>query len=158
MAMSRRRSRRIRRHGFTLIELLVVIAIVGILATLGTFTYRYIQESARDTRRVNDVQSIKKAFAAMDLSGIILGGCTAPGSTPIPITSCTPMIYLNFPSLTDPSPDATHTCGAVTTEKCTYGIRNRAGDGPPTLTDFQIYFYLEKGVAGFPAGFQSVTN
>jgi prepilin-type N-terminal cleavage/methylation domain-containing protein len=156
--MLRRRLRRIRRHGFTLIELLVVIAIIGILATLAVFTYRYVKESARDTRRVSDVRSIKQAFEAMDLTGITLGGCTAPGSAPIPVAWCTPSTYINFPGLADPSPDAAHTCGAVTTDVCIYGIRNRAGDGPPTLTDFQIYFYLEKGVAGFPAGFQSITN
>ena len=57
--------------GFTLIELLVVIAIIGVLATLGTFTYTDSQKKSRDTRRKSDLAAIQKALelAKQDSSG-----------------------------------------------------------------------------------------
>lgn len=48
--------------GFTLIELLVVIAIIGILATFGVANFLPSQARARDARRKNDLDQIKKAL------------------------------------------------------------------------------------------------
>lgn len=51
--------------GFTLIELLVVIAIVGLLSTLVLVGTEYIRQRARDTKRVTDIQTIRKALEVM---------------------------------------------------------------------------------------------
>lgn len=48
--------------GFTLIELMVVIAIIAILATIGFAVYRNAQVTARDGKRVADIQEIQKAL------------------------------------------------------------------------------------------------
>lgn len=48
--------------GFTLIELIVVVAIVGLLATAATIIYSKSQAKARDTRRAEDLATIKDAL------------------------------------------------------------------------------------------------
>lgn len=57
--------------GFTLIELLIVITIIGILASLTFVSYSSAQERARDTKRKNDLEAIKKALelAKQDSTG-----------------------------------------------------------------------------------------
>lgn len=51
-----------RTRGFTLIELLVVIAIIGLLASIVTASLSSTQARARDARRMQDIDSIKKAL------------------------------------------------------------------------------------------------
>jgi len=48
-------------HGFTLFELLVSISIIAILTALAVVSYSAAQKKARDTRRVEDVESFQKA-------------------------------------------------------------------------------------------------
>lgn len=50
-------------RGFTLIELLVVIAIIGLLATIVIASLSTVQGKARDTRRLEDVNSLQKGLA-----------------------------------------------------------------------------------------------
>lgn len=57
--------------GFTLIELLIVITILGILAGITLVSYGGTQERARDSKRKQEVDSIKKALelAKQDTTG-----------------------------------------------------------------------------------------
>lgn len=49
-------------RGFTLIELLIVTLLIGILTSVGIFTYSSAQAKARDSRRKQDLNDIKKAL------------------------------------------------------------------------------------------------
>jgi general secretion pathway protein G len=49
-------------NGFTLIELMVVISIIAILASAGLVMYENAQSSARDGRRVADLNQIANAL------------------------------------------------------------------------------------------------
>lgn len=50
------------KKAFTLIELLVVISIIGILVTTITLSFANAQKKARDSRRIEDMNSIQKAM------------------------------------------------------------------------------------------------
>ena len=50
------------KSGFTLIELLIVITIIGILAGIALVSYGGAQERARDSKRKQELDSIKKAL------------------------------------------------------------------------------------------------
>ncbi len=48
--------------GFTLIELMIVIVIIAILATIGLVMYTNVQRSARDSKRIQDINAIQNAL------------------------------------------------------------------------------------------------
>lgn len=50
-------------QGFTLVELLVVIAIIGVLASIVIASLGSTQSKARDARRMEDIDSWRKALA-----------------------------------------------------------------------------------------------
>jgi prepilin-type N-terminal cleavage/methylation domain-containing protein len=52
---------KIEQKGFTLFELLVSISIIAILVALATTSYSAAQKKARDARRMEDMESIRKA-------------------------------------------------------------------------------------------------
>jgi prepilin-type N-terminal cleavage/methylation domain-containing protein len=49
--------------GFTLIELLVVITIIGLMASIALAGLNRARISARDTKRIADIQQVQKALA-----------------------------------------------------------------------------------------------
>ena len=49
------------KNGFTLFELLVSISIIGIMVALAVVSYSSAQKKARDSRRIQDMQSVQKA-------------------------------------------------------------------------------------------------
>ena len=51
-----------RSRGFTLIELLVVIAIIGLLASIVIASLSSVQSKARDAKRIEDVDQVRKAL------------------------------------------------------------------------------------------------
>lgn len=51
-----------KRHGFTIVELLIVIVVIGILAAISIVAYTDVQKRSRDSVRMQDVASIRKAL------------------------------------------------------------------------------------------------
>lgn len=51
-----------KRKAFTLFELLVSISIIGILVAVASTSYGAAQQKARDSRRMEDLNNIQKAF------------------------------------------------------------------------------------------------
>lgn len=54
--------------GFTLIELMVAVTIVAVMATIGLALYSNMQKVARDSKRVSDLEEIRKAAEAMRIA------------------------------------------------------------------------------------------
>lgn len=48
--------------GFTLMEMLIVIGIIGLLSTLGVFSYNTAQRNARDVQRLSDLSAMQKGM------------------------------------------------------------------------------------------------
>ena len=53
-----------RRRGFTIVELLIVIVVIAILAAIVIVAYNGVQGRARDSRRLQDLETIVKALEA----------------------------------------------------------------------------------------------
>lgn len=59
-------SRRPYFQGFTIIELLIVVVVIAILAAVTVVAYNGVQARAYDSRRAQDLASIKKALLTYD--------------------------------------------------------------------------------------------
>ncbi|MBI2011564.1 prepilin-type N-terminal cleavage/methylation domain-containing protein [Candidatus Daviesbacteria bacterium] len=70
------------KSGFTLIELIVTISIIAILSVIGVTIYSGVQKTARDSRRIQEVQSIIKAMESHYLSSG--GTCESAGTSTSP--------------------------------------------------------------------------
>lgn len=76
-----------KKNGFTLIELLVVISIIGILSSLVIFSINGARESARDARRITDLEQIAIALEMYRLNcngypaSVTFGGSMAGSGT-----------------------------------------------------------------------------
>lgn len=56
-------------QGFTLVELLVVISIIAILSTIGIVIFTGVTGRARDSKRIQDIDSIANAMEAHFANG-----------------------------------------------------------------------------------------
>lgn len=104
--------------GFTLVELLVVISVIAILSVIGIVAFSNISKSARDSRRMRDVDAIIKAYEVNYSSGYgpIQDSWFAGGKVPLdPLASavggnCNNQIKCQ--------------CGASKTKPCVYCINS----------------------------------
>lgn len=53
--------------GFTIVELLIVIVVIAILATVTIVAFNGVQSRARDSKRAQDISTIKKAILSYDV-------------------------------------------------------------------------------------------
>jgi prepilin-type N-terminal cleavage/methylation domain-containing protein len=53
---------------FTLVELIVVITIIAILWTIAFITLQWYSAQARDSKRLSDIQNIKKSLELFSLN------------------------------------------------------------------------------------------
>ena len=62
-------SQKMTRKGFTLVELIVVITILAILATIAFLSFQGYSASARDSKRVSDLNSIVSKTSVLQANG-----------------------------------------------------------------------------------------
>lgn len=121
--------------GFTLIELMVVIAIIAILSMVGLGVFNGAQGSARDSRRLAEIDALSKNIESTrdPVSGIYIynstlmekdyntnGGLADPGS----------YIYCQAGSSTSTPPaDAVYTAATWTSSACPTGYATIGGTG-----------------------------
>jgi len=58
----------IKKSAFTLVELIVVITILAILGTIAFISFQWYSASARDSKRIADIQNIKKSLELFSLN------------------------------------------------------------------------------------------
>jgi len=57
-----------KKQAFTLVELIVVIVIISILWTIAFISLQWYSSSARDSKRLSDIQNIKKSLELFSLN------------------------------------------------------------------------------------------
>ena len=144
------------KKGFTLIELLVVIAIIGLLSTMAVFSLNSARTKARDAKRMSDMKMLSTAMemyasdngAYTDAFGSSIAvGALLEGASGIEYNSA---ILLDLSTLKDPSGKSGCTGGSKAA--CKYSV-NIA----PSLTEWQVCFYLEKGAGNLDSGLNHVS-
>ncbi|MFA4873115.1 MAG: type II secretion system protein [Patescibacteria group bacterium] len=134
-----------RHKGFTLIELLVVTGIIGLLATLAVVALNNARQKARDTKRLVDINAIRKAMAfKFDNNEVGDYQCDAArGPSDIwvyPVYTCDGLAsYLpRFANIKDPL-NTDNPCDGTNTDGCNYAFNSPPYSG----TAYLIYFHLE---------------
>ena len=148
--------------GFTIVELLIVIVVIAILAAISIAVYNGIQQRARDTQRVSDVNSIMKSLEAYKIvnDGVYPIATSTSGTGSYELSTETSGTFMEYLTPTyfskapvDPTNDATryyryYRYSASTV--ATYGCPNRGAL-------FVLYAFGFENVANMPASDPSLT-
>jgi prepilin-type N-terminal cleavage/methylation domain-containing protein len=114
-----------KKNAFTLFELLVSISIIAILVALATVSYSAAQRKARDSRRMQDMETIRKAaeqYYMLNSSNYPVAGWSAGSQWAVN----TQTVLEAFPM--DPK-----------------GVGYTAPSTPPTASAYCMCAYLENG-------------
>lgn len=130
-ALLARPQRSVTQAGFTLIELLVVIAIIGLLMAAGTVAFTNAQQSARDSRRRQDMRAMQNAFEQYysNNSSAYALNCSAMSTGYFPGNS--------LPA--DPKSGNSYACSSTATTYCTCAALEATG-GKGNATDTNCSF------------------
>ena len=118
-----------RRLGFTLIELLVVISIIAILVTVIVASFGGTQKKARDARRREDLDAIKKALelAKSDSIGSAwYAACNPVGASCAP-SSTTPTLATAYIRAVPADPSGGNYIYVPLPASCTYTVATNIG-------------------------------
>lgn len=134
--------------GFTIVELLIVIVVIAILAAISMVAYSNISARANDSRRMSDVDTIKKVLSAYYVDN---------GSFPIQVPNpggsgweiSTDPGFLN--SLSDYTGGYTFQAPAGSGSRYRYR-RQSAGDNGCPASSGQYYVLWVQGMQAQPAG------
>lgn len=151
-------------RGFTFLELLAVIGIIGLLGTIGTVTYESARVTARDLRRVADINTMQTALEIYyqgNLSYPFDGAAGAAGRVlGLPETN----------TLSDdgfsPSPQGTLYLQGIPQNPEPNGIpylyRSLNGDGSDCdkqkCGNYQLIFSLEHAASGLASGVHTLSQ
>jgi len=138
-----------KRAAFTLIEMLIVLGVIGLLLTIFVFSLYSKQAENRDLKRVSDIQTLRQAMSVVKTNtGTFERALCSLGN----VSACAAQkdsellgLLPQLANLNDPkSPSAS--CSKI--ENCQSGICNY-GFSKIEADDYEILFYLEKGVNDF---------
>lgn len=102
--------------GFSLVELMVVISIIAILSAIGMVIYTNTQKTARDTKRIADINNVAKALEMYYTQN----GSVYPGNPSTAITEISTLLTVYFSGGVMPK-DARETTGWDYNKSYTYG-------------------------------------
>lgn len=139
--------------GFTLIEFLIIVALIALLAIVAWVSLTGIRQKSRDTKRLNDMQSLYTAMKIVkDETGSFLN-CCGPDFLG-PVSQCTgegaqyqldnyiPAINL----MNDPSGQELVCTLDIEKAPCNYNFIEISEQS------YQVKFCLERGVKGYDRG------
>jgi prepilin-type N-terminal cleavage/methylation domain-containing protein len=151
-------------QGFTFLELLAVIGIIGLLGTVGTVAYESARVTARDLRRVADINTIQTALEIYyqgNLSYPFDGAAGAAGRV-LGLPETNTLSDDGFSS----SPQGTLYLQGIPANPEPNGIpylyRSLNGDGSDCdkqrCGNYQLIFSLEHAASGLAAGVHALTQ
>jgi prepilin-type N-terminal cleavage/methylation domain-containing protein len=116
------------KKGYTLFELLVTISIIAILTAIATVSYGAIQKKARDSRRVDDMESIRKAEEQwyMVNNSNYKAGCSS-GNQWMDASGNAVFVFPTDPKGVDPYNYSVSSCGGATYCVCSL-LENQVGN------------------------------
>lgn len=124
-----RKARGQSQKAFTLIELLIVIAIIAILVTIIIAAFGGTQKKARDARRREDLDAIKKALelAKSDSIGSTWYAACSPVAATCAPSSTTPALAPTYIRVVPADPSGGAYIYIPTPASCTYTVATNIG-------------------------------